>query len=85
MKTLSLCFRRAESLMLDDSEDIIPLCTAVGNACYLVKFFTSQGQLQNAMVTAVAASEGSITSPAPTSKTKEDWPVSNGIDHMHSE
>ena len=64
--------------MREDSDGLIPLCAATGNARYLVSFFTSQGQLQNAMVTAVAASEGSMT--ASRCKTKDDSYVSNGVD-----
>ena len=71
--------------MSEDSEDIIPLCAATGNARYLVKFFTGRGQLQNAMVTAVAASEGSIATPTPVVRTKDDHPASNGIDSIHTE
>jgi len=62
--------RRVKSLIGRDSDEAIPYCVATGDAERLVQFFTSRAQLQDAMLVAAAAEEGSIV--VPPSVTKRD-------------
>ncbi|NXD17484.1 WDR17 protein, partial [Nothocercus nigrocapillus] len=59
--------RRADQLIQEENDDVIPYCIAVGDVKKLVSFFTSRGQLKDALLVAQAAFEGNIqTSPLPT-------------------
>ncbi|NXT73137.1 WDR17 protein, partial [Zapornia atra] len=60
--------RRADQLIQEDNDDVIPYCIAVGDVKKLVSFFTSRGQLKEALLVAQAACEGNIqVSPLSTS------------------
>uniref|UniRef100_A0A8C4TU78 WD repeat domain 17 n=1 Tax=Falco tinnunculus TaxID=100819 RepID=A0A8C4TU78_FALTI len=52
--------RRADQLIQEESDDVIPYCIAVGDVEKLVSFFTSRGQLKEALLVAQAACEGNI-------------------------
>ena len=64
-----LFFRYRQYLLEENSDDSIPLCVATGSSRTLVDFFTGRGQLQDALLVATAASEGSITSNIEASDT----------------
>uniref|UniRef100_A0A669PUM3 WD repeat domain 17 n=1 Tax=Phasianus colchicus TaxID=9054 RepID=A0A669PUM3_PHACC len=50
--------RRADQLIQEESDDVIPYCIATGDVKKLVAFFTSRGQLKEALLVAQAACEG---------------------------
>ncbi|NXA68908.1 WDR17 protein, partial [Mohoua ochrocephala] len=52
--------RRADQLIQEESDDVIPYCIAIGDVKKLVSFFTSRGQLKEALLVAQAACEGNI-------------------------
>ncbi|XP_062932887.1 WD repeat-containing protein 17 isoform X3 [Cynocephalus volans] len=49
--------RRADQLIQEDKDDVIPYCIAVGDVKKLVHFFMSRGQLKEALLVAQAACE----------------------------
>ncbi|KAI7810539.1 WD repeat-containing protein 17 isoform X2 [Triplophysa rosa] len=55
--------RRADQLMQEGNDDIIPYCIATGEVKKLVNFFTSRGQLKEAVLVAQGACEGNIHGP----------------------
>ncbi|NWH72080.1 WDR17 protein, partial [Piaya cayana] len=60
--------RRADQLIQEENDDVIPYCIAIGDVKKLVSFFTSKGQLKEALLVAQAACEGNIqVSPLSTS------------------
>ncbi|XP_047668416.1 WD repeat-containing protein 17 isoform X1 [Tachysurus fulvidraco] len=59
--------RRADQLMQEGNNDVIPYCIATGDVKKLVSFFTSRGQLKEALLVAQGACEGNIHGPAITS------------------
>ncbi|XP_023655059.1 WD repeat-containing protein 17 isoform X2 [Paramormyrops kingsleyae] len=61
--------RRADQLIQEGDDDVIPYCIATGDVKKLVSFFTSRGQLNEALVVAQVACEGNIHIPQ-TSSTK---------------
>ncbi|KAM7111640.1 WD repeat-containing protein 17 isoform 2-T2 [Molossus nigricans] len=52
--------RRADQLIPEDKDDVIPYCIATGDVRKLVDFFVSRGQLQEALLIAQAACEGNM-------------------------
>uniref|UniRef100_A0A1A7XK62 WD repeat domain 17 n=1 Tax=Iconisemion striatum TaxID=60296 RepID=A0A1A7XK62_9TELE len=66
--------RRADQLMAEDNDDAIPFCIATGDIKKLVTFFSSRGQLLEALLIAQGACEGNIRSP-PTSS----------VNHTHND
>lgn len=44
--------RRADQLIQEDKDDVIPYCIAVGDVKKLVNFFMSRGQLKEALLVA---------------------------------
>ncbi|XP_052537528.1 WD repeat-containing protein 17 isoform X1 [Tympanuchus pallidicinctus] len=50
--------RRADQLIQEESDDAIPYCIATGDVKKLVAFFSSRGQLNEALLVAQAACEG---------------------------
>ncbi|XP_058162516.1 WD repeat-containing protein 17 isoform X5 [Dasypus novemcinctus] len=52
--------RRADQLIQEDKDDVIPYCIAIGDVKKLVNFFTSRGQLKEALLVAQAACEGNM-------------------------
>ncbi|NXX90597.1 WDR17 protein, partial [Centropus bengalensis] len=52
--------RRADQLIQEENDDVIPYCIAIGDVKKLVSFFTSKGQLKEALLVAQAACEGNI-------------------------
>ncbi|XP_062837454.1 WD repeat-containing protein 17 isoform X2 [Anolis carolinensis] len=52
--------RRADQLIQEENDDVIPYCIATGDVKKLVTFFTSRGQLQEALLVAQAACEGNM-------------------------
>uniref|UniRef100_A0A3Q1GCY8 WD repeat domain 17 n=1 Tax=Acanthochromis polyacanthus TaxID=80966 RepID=A0A3Q1GCY8_9TELE len=52
--------RRADQLMAEDNDDAIPYCVATGDIKKLVAFFSSRGQLLEALLIAQGACEGNI-------------------------
>ncbi|KFQ01276.1 WD repeat-containing protein 17, partial [Leptosomus discolor] len=64
--------RRADQLIQEENDDVIPYCIAIGDVKKLVSFFTSRGQLKEALLVAQAACEGNIqTSPLSTSGSSD--------------
>lgn len=66
--------RRADQLMAEDNDDAIPYCIATGDVKKLVTFFTSRGQLLEALLIAQGACEGNIRAPqsSPVNHTMND-------------
>ncbi|XP_032774664.1 WD repeat-containing protein 17 [Rattus rattus] len=54
--------RRADQLIQEDKDDVIPYCIATGDVKKLVNFFVSRGQLKEALLVAQAACEGNMQS-----------------------
>ncbi|XP_046947726.1 WD repeat-containing protein 17 isoform X5 [Lynx rufus] len=52
--------RRADQLIQEDKDDVIPYCIAIGDVKKLVNFFMSRGQLTEALLVAQAACEGNM-------------------------
>ncbi|XP_023375749.1 WD repeat-containing protein 17 [Pteropus vampyrus] len=52
--------RRADQLIQEDKDDVIPYCIAIGDVKKLVNFFMSRGQLKEALLIAQAACEGNM-------------------------
>ncbi|XP_034815336.3 WD repeat-containing protein 17 isoform X6 [Pan paniscus] len=52
--------RRADQLIQEDKDDVIPYCIAIGDVKKLVHFFMSRGQLKEALLVAQAACEGNM-------------------------
>ncbi|XP_077648727.1 WD repeat-containing protein 17 isoform X7 [Urocitellus parryii] len=52
--------RRADQLIQEDKDDVIPYCIATGDVKKLVNFFMSRGQLKEALLVAQAACEGNM-------------------------
>ncbi|KAF4026085.1 hypothetical protein G4228_018257 [Cervus hanglu yarkandensis] len=52
--------RRADQLIQEDKDDVVPYCIAVGDVKKLVHFFMSRGQLKEALLVAQAACEGNM-------------------------
>ncbi|XP_063090796.1 WD repeat-containing protein 17 isoform X1 [Cavia porcellus] len=50
--------RRADQLIQEDKDDVIPYCIAIGDVKKLVTFFMSRGQLKEALLIVQAACEG---------------------------
>ncbi|CAH1267956.1 WDR17 [Branchiostoma lanceolatum] len=56
----SLARRWAKQQVLEDKREAAPFCIAVGDVQAVVDFYTSRGELQDAMLVAQAAQEGTI-------------------------
>ncbi|XP_064333655.1 WD repeat-containing protein 17 isoform X1 [Camelus dromedarius] len=52
--------RRADQLIQEDKDDVIPYCIAIGDVKKLVNFLMSRGQLKEALLVAQAACEGNL-------------------------
>uniref|UniRef100_A0A8C9HES9 WD repeat domain 17 n=1 Tax=Piliocolobus tephrosceles TaxID=591936 RepID=A0A8C9HES9_9PRIM len=52
--------RRADQLIQEDKDDVIPYCIAIGDVKKLVHFFMSRGRLKEALLVAQAACEGNM-------------------------
>ncbi|XP_028600904.2 WD repeat-containing protein 17 isoform X2 [Podarcis muralis] len=52
--------RRADQLIQEENDDVIPYCIATGDVRKLVTFFTSRGQLKEALLVAQSACEGNM-------------------------
>nr|XP_034967688.1 WD repeat-containing protein 17 isoform X7 [Zootoca vivipara] len=52
--------RRADQLIQEENDDVIPYCIATGDVKKLVTFFTSRGQLKEALLVAQSACEGNM-------------------------
>ncbi|XP_029387746.1 WD repeat-containing protein 17 isoform X1 [Mus pahari] len=52
--------RRADQLIQEDKDEVIPYCIATGDVKKLVNFFVSRGQLKEALLVAQAACEGNM-------------------------
>nr|XP_060511614.1 WD repeat-containing protein 17 [Panthera onca] len=52
--------RRADQLIQEDKDDVIPYCIAIGDVKKLANFFMSRGQLTEALLVAQAACEGNM-------------------------
>ncbi|XP_073075306.1 WD repeat-containing protein 17 isoform X4 [Manis javanica] len=52
--------RRADQLIQEDKDDVIPYCIAIGDVKKLVNFLMSRGQLKEALLVAQAACEGNM-------------------------
>ncbi|XP_044925358.1 WD repeat-containing protein 17 isoform X6 [Mustela putorius furo] len=52
--------RRADQLIQEDKDEVIPYCIAIGDVKKLVDFFMSRGQLKEALLVAQAACEGNM-------------------------
>ncbi|XP_043560687.1 WD repeat-containing protein 17 isoform X4 [Chiloscyllium plagiosum] len=55
--------RRADQLIQEGNDEVIPYCIATGDVKKLVSFFTSRGQLNEALLVTQAAREGNIQGP----------------------
>lgn len=47
-----ILIRRADQLIQEENDDVIPYCIATGDVKKLVMFFTSRGQLKEALLVA---------------------------------
>lgn len=47
---LLIFIRRADQLIQEDKDDVIPYCIAIGDVKKLVTFFMSRGQLKEALL-----------------------------------
>ncbi|XP_052018187.1 WD repeat-containing protein 17 isoform X9 [Apodemus sylvaticus] len=80
--------RRADQLIQEDKDDVIPYCIATGDVKKLVNFFVSRGQLKEALLIAQAACEGNIqnlqvsTPPKGASNSDEIYEDFNELLHQ---
>lgn len=51
-KRCSYFIRRADQLIQEDKDDVVPYCIAIGDVKKLVHFFMSRGQLKEALLVA---------------------------------
>uniref|UniRef100_A0A8C9SIQ9 WD repeat domain 17 n=1 Tax=Scleropages formosus TaxID=113540 RepID=A0A8C9SIQ9_SCLFO len=72
--------RRAEQLIQEENDDVIPYCIATGDVKKLVSFFTSRGQLKEALLVAQAACEGNIHVPPMSSTKNSTSPDDNNME-----
>lgn len=56
--------RRSNQLMREDDDAAVPYCASLGDAGKLVSFFTSRGQLHDALLVAQVACEGGLNLPS---------------------
>ncbi|XP_048365468.1 WD repeat-containing protein 17 isoform X3 [Sphaerodactylus townsendi] len=61
--------RRADQLIQEENNDVIPYCIATGDVKKLVKFYTSRGQLKEALLVAQAACEGNMQTSQSSAST----------------
>ncbi|OXB84140.1 UNVERIFIED_CONTAM: hypothetical protein H355_012258 [Colinus virginianus] len=74
--------RRADQLIQEENDDVIPYCIAIGDVKKLVSFFTSRGQLKEALLVAQAACEGNIQmSPLSTVSGSSNSDLNNTDDY----
>lgn len=64
--------RRTSQLMREDDDAAVPYCAALGDATKLVQFFTSRGQLHDALLVAQVACEGGMSLPQEQEKKPLD-------------
>uniref|UniRef100_A0A8B9GQ79 WD repeat domain 17 n=1 Tax=Astyanax mexicanus TaxID=7994 RepID=A0A8B9GQ79_ASTMX len=72
--------RRADQLMQEGNDDVIPYCIATGDVKKLVNFFTSRGQLKEALLVAQGALEGNIHGPQISSINHSTAPDNDNIE-----
>ncbi|XP_074085041.1 WD repeat-containing protein 17 isoform X5 [Macrotis lagotis] len=72
--------RRAEQLILEVDDEVIPYCIATGDVKKLVNFFTSRGQLKEALLIAQAACEGNIQTPEISIHNGSSYSDGNNMD-----
>ncbi|NXX02454.1 WDR17 protein, partial [Larus smithsonianus] len=72
--------RRADQLIQEENDDVIPYCIAIGDVKKLVSFFTSRGQLKEALLVAQAACEGNIQMSPLSTATGSSSPGANNTD-----
>ncbi|XP_033015742.1 WD repeat-containing protein 17 isoform X2 [Lacerta agilis] len=74
--------RRADQLIQEENDDVIPYCIATGDVKKLVTFFTSRGQLKEALLVAQSACEGNMqTSQCLESNGSADFEGNNMEDY----
>ncbi|XP_041912815.1 WD repeat-containing protein 17 isoform X4 [Alosa alosa] len=79
--------RRADQLMQEGNDDVIPYCVATGDVKKLVNFFMCRGQLKEALLVAQGACEGNIHVPQTSSANNnastdnDDMEAYNGLLH----
>ncbi|XP_054421804.1 WD repeat-containing protein 17 isoform X4 [Pteronotus mesoamericanus] len=80
--------RRADQLIQEDKDDVVPYCVATGDVKKLVTFFLSRGQLKEALVAAQAACEGNMqtfhVSTAKGPSCSDDFYKEDFNDLLHS-
>ncbi|XP_016074649.1 PREDICTED: WD repeat-containing protein 17 [Miniopterus natalensis] len=67
--------RRADQLIREGNDDVIPYCIATGDVEKLLRFFMARGQLKEALLVAQAACEGNMQTfqaPAPKGPSRCD-------------
>ncbi|MBN3284063.1 WDR17 protein, partial [Polyodon spathula] len=75
--------RRADQLIQEENDDVIPYCIATGDVKKLVFFFTSRGQLKDALLVAQAAGEGNIQVPHTSSTNNSPSADGNNMDNYN--
>ncbi|KAM6440167.1 WD repeat-containing protein 17 isoform 1-T4 [Liasis olivaceus] len=80
--------RRADQLIQEENDDVIPYCIATGDVKKLVTFFISRGQLKEALLVAQAACEGNMktfqSSASEESEHFEGNNIENYIKLLHT-
>ncbi|NXC33740.1 WDR17 protein, partial [Campylorhamphus procurvoides] len=72
--------RRADQLIQEENDDVIPYCIATGDVKKLISFFTSKGQLKEALLIAQAACEGNIQMLPPSTTSRSSNSGGNNTD-----
>ncbi|XP_033871572.1 WD repeat-containing protein 17 isoform X3 [Acipenser ruthenus] len=75
--------RRADQLIQEENDDVIPYCIATGDVKKLVSFFTSRGQLKDALLVAQAACEGNIQVPHTSPTNNSPSADGNNMDNYN--
>ncbi|KAK1174855.1 WD repeat-containing protein 17 isoform X1 [Acipenser oxyrinchus oxyrinchus] len=75
--------RRADQLIEEENDDVIPYCIATGDVKKLVSFFTSRGQLKDALLVAQAACEGNIQVPHSSPTNNSPSADGNNMDNYN--
>ncbi|MGH0130965.1 UNVERIFIED_CONTAM: hypothetical protein FKN15_056691 [Acipenser sinensis] len=77
--------RRADQLIQEENDDVIPYCIATGDVKKLVSFFTSRGQLKDALLVAQAACEGNIQVPHTSPTNNSPSADGNNMDNYNGD
>ncbi|XP_039176577.1 WD repeat-containing protein 17 isoform X1 [Crotalus tigris] len=75
--------RRADQLIQEENDEVIPYCIAIGDVKKLVTFFISSGQLKEALLVAQAACEGNVKAFQSSAADESEYFEGNSIENYN--